>query len=348
MSKDFDFHIVTRNNDFGEDKPYPGIQADEWIQKDGYRIKYLSQEKLTYAYLKEEVRSARYDRIYLNSFFSKSFTLWPLWAARKEERKKIILAPRGMLGEGALALKSGRKKIFLKAVQFLGLYKDIDWHASTILEEKEIKAVFPKAKVTPLENLPAIMPAPLFEVDKKAGELKLVFLSRISPKKNLAFLLDRLIEIGEPGIHLDVYGPDEDEEYSKLCKEKAEQVAGEVRFLGTVPYESITATFQPYHAFALPTLSENFGHVILEALNASLPILISDQTPWLNLQEKGVGRDLSLNDMETWKQVLIEWLQSDQEAYGPLRKAASQFAQSKFANAELEDGYKRLFSNSYI
>jgi glycosyltransferase involved in cell wall biosynthesis len=47
---------------------------------------------------------------------------------------------------------------------------------------------------------------------------------------------------------------------------------------------------QAADAFVLPSSSENFGVAILEALAAGTPAVVSDQTPWKVLNEKGAGR----------------------------------------------------------
>lgn len=44
----------------------------------------------------------------------------------------------------------------------------------------------------------------------------------------------------------------------------------------------------------MPTQGENYGHVFIEALSSGTPILLSDQTPWRNLKDKGIGWDIPL------------------------------------------------------
>ena len=56
--------------------------------------------------------------------------------------------------------------------------------------------------------------------------------------------------------------------------------------------------------FFLPSFSENFGHAINEALSVGVPVLISDKTPWRNLQEKGMGWDLSLDNRRAFIEVI--------------------------------------------
>jgi hypothetical protein len=54
----------------------------------------------------------------------------------------------------------------------------------------------------------------------------------------------------------------------------------------------------------MPTLGENFGHVILQSFMASTPVLISDKTPWKNLQNLNCGYDLDLNQPEFFSELL--------------------------------------------
>ncbi len=59
-----------------------------------------------------------------------------------------------------------------------------------------------------------------------------------------------------------------------------------------------------YHALLMPSLTENFSYTVLESLQAGIPLLISDQTPWRDLEAQGIGWDLSLENREPWLVVL--------------------------------------------
>jgi len=45
----------------------------------------------------------------------------------------------------------------------------------------------------------------------------------------------------------------------------------------------------------MPTFAENYGHAIAESLSMGTPVLISDNTPWRKLGEKGLGWDINLS-----------------------------------------------------
>ena len=60
-----------------------------------------------------------------------------------------------------------------------------------------------------------------------------------------------------------------------------------VAYGGVVAPDEVTAVLRRHHLFFLPTHSENFGHVIVEALAAGRPALVSDRTPWTDLEAAG-------------------------------------------------------------
>lgn len=44
----------------------------------------------------------------------------------------------------------------------------------------------------------------------------------------------------------------------------------------------------------MPTFNENYGHAIVESFVAGLPVVISDRTPWRNLEKINAGWDIPL------------------------------------------------------
>lgn len=337
----FDISVLTSDRDFGDDQGFTDIEKDQWLNQDGFRIKYVSPNLLSRT-IRNEVK-AEYEKIYLNSLFSKHFTITALQAIKTYRKNKVILAPRGMLAEGALGLKSLKKKTFLRLAKTIGLYKNVTWHASTQLEAQEIKKVFPKSKVISIENLPACRSIPFKEKSKEQGKLELVFLSRISPKKNLLFILELLSKINDQGITLDIYGPIEDDGYWSKCQTYLDMNPN-FNYRGIVEYVDLQEVIGKYDLFVLPTLNENFGHIILEALSSSLPLLISDNTPWLNLDEKKIGMDISLTDIEKWEEGIRYFQSLDKVEMTNYRKQAWSYANEKLNQRKLVDQYIELFN----
>jgi glycosyltransferase involved in cell wall biosynthesis len=99
-----------------------------------------------------------------------------------------------------------------------------------------------------------------------------------------------------------------------------------------------------HHLFALPTAGENFGHSIFEALLAGRPVLISDQTPWLRLEDKHAGWDLPLADPDVFTRAVEQAAAWDQEKFDGWARCSWQYARNFMQNPELQEQYLKLFA----
>lgn len=301
LSKHHQIFVVTRITDFGSDKPYAGIEQGEWMDFKGAKVVYYSESQFNKKLINKLFDEISPDFIHLNSFFSQLFTILPLKIAKKR-KIKVVLAPRGMLGEGALEIKKAKKKIFIAIAKVFGWYKGITWHASTDVEASEIKAVFPKAKTISALNLVDfdIQNPDNLILHKSTDELRLIFLSRISEKKNLIFAIESVLNSKpKKRIQFDIYGPIEDEVYWEKCKSIIKNTnLITIEYKGEVSYKDVKPTFAKYHCFILPTKHENFGHVFIESWSQGCAVLISKNTPWRNLSQSEAGWDIELENKE--------------------------------------------------
>lgn len=343
LKNDFDISLLTSDRDFGSSQSYPLINVNSWINNDGFRMKYISPENLNMEIRKEVLSD--YDKIYMNSLFSIPFTITPLrLLSGQSKNDKVILATRGMLGQGALQLKSFKKKSFLFVAKLFGLYKGITWHASTSIEQEEIENIFGKSiRVKSIENLPACKIEKFIPIAKNKKQLKLVFVSRISPKKNLLYLI-KLLKKFEKRVELDIYGPIEDENYWAECEGLIKNQNHLICYKGVLEPDKLSSVISNYHLFVLPTLNENFGHIFIETLNSSVPLLISDQSPWVNLAAKKAGIEIPLTNSDLWLQWLSKFYEMSGEDYLEWRKGAWNLAQVKLNQKELKKQYIKMFS----
>lgn len=344
----FNFYIITGNKDLFSTEPYKGIKSNEWnVLPNGEHVFYFSDDFISFKNLSAVVKNLEYDCVYLNSFFSKQFTIYPLLLKKLGNIKTpILLAPRGMLGSGALSLKSGKKNMFIKLAKATGLYKHIMWHATSIQEENEIKQLFTH-HIKTISNL--ILPPIKIRTNysKEVNEVKICFVSRIAQKKNLLFALQVLQTVSAGKITFDIYGPAEEENYYTQCIELAKKLPSNisVNFKGDLQGDEVEQVLKNYHLFFLPTLNENFGHAIVEAmLNGCIP-LISDTTPWHNLQALNVGWDIALNQKEKFAVAINEVLQLSQAEFETKSKAAQQYALTKCIDSKAVEAYKSLFNS---
>ena len=351
LGDEFQFKIITADRDSGDTEAYPGIKIDGWNRVGKADVFYMSPGMRSLKEFKKILCSTECDVIYLNSFFSPHFTIKPLLLRRLRliPAKPLILAPRGEFSPGALGLKSLKKRVYLWAVKAFGLYRGVVWQASSEHEEADIRRWF--GKDVQVEVAPNIPPA-VHSADelppekvKRKGCLKIIFLSRISRKKNLDGALKMLKGLnGE--VQFNIYGPMEDKSYWAECQKIIGDLPGniEVKYCGSVEHEKVGAVMKKHDIFLFPTLGENFGHVILEALCAGCPILISDQTPWRDLEANGVGWDLPLDRPELFHAVLQKCVDMEQNEYVKWSRRAWEYGGQVTQDDKVVEQNRQLFT----
>ena len=333
LAGEVELAVFTRDRDIRDDTPYDGFPADGWIQTATGPMYYASPDMFGVRGLQHALKGRTFDLLYLNSFFGSRSSIRPyLWSRRALPGMPILLAPRGEFSPAALALKRTKKRAYLKLVRALGLYGDVQWHASSEAEKVDILRQFPTATVLHLAEDPvrfeADTPAPAEPGPNRGGTLCIAFISRISPMKNLDGLLRILATVSRP-IGLDIYGPIADRAYWASCEALIARLPPhiQVSWKGELEPNAVSPVFGTYDLFAFPTLGENFGHVIFEALRAGTPVLISDQTPWAT-DASGAVTTVALNDTETWRAKLHQAADRTDGEKAQLRYAARSFAEN--------------------
>ena len=351
LKDEMNVYVVTRDRDLGDNRSYDNVTSDSWQQAEkGLHIIYVSPSRITYGNMRQIIQKVNPDCIYLNSMFSFRFTILPLIAANWSGIKsKIVLAPRGMLHKGALQFKINKKQSFLKLFKYLGFHKKVVFHVTDPVEIVDTRAIFgEETNIEHVSDFPNFLQQPQEIVSKKPGQLDCIFVSRISPKKNLQFVLSLLKEVAGK-ISLTIVGPVESEKYWEECKKQINTLPPNIKveYIGAVPNHLLANIYRQHHLFVLPTHGENFGHVIFESLVNGRPVLISDQTPWRNLQQKKVGWDLNLNDPDSFANVIREIVSWDQEQFNEHCTASWQYAGNYISGSSLKKQYLHLFGHKF-
>lgn len=350
LKNEYHFRIVTANTDLHESTPYKNIQSDTWTKgPDGTEVLYLSASHRRYKDIQRIITEERADIIYLNSVFSKTFTLFPLMVRKRHfPTRKVVLAPRGMLGSGALNIKPLKKKLFLLNAKIMGLYRNIRWHTSSEAESKEVQHIFGKtANTTVALNLSQPRELKAHQRTKTPGIIRAAFLSRISYKKNLEGTLKILSALPSSiQVEFDIYGPIEEPEYWKRCEDLIQQMPSHIKvnYKGAIANEKVTESLKEYHLSILLTFNENFGHSIVESLAAGCPVLLSDQTPWKNLSTQQAGWEYPLAQEENIRTSLIQLGEMDQSTFNQWSNGALKLAEKIIRNPESIQQHHILFS----
>ncbi|GIV29575.1 MAG: hypothetical protein KatS3mg028_0641 [Bacteroidia bacterium] len=226
LQNEIDFYIVTLNTDILSDKAYK-VKSNEWTKYEDINVYYFSKENFSVKNLLRVIHSVSPSVIYINSFWSYKFSILPLVLKKlKLIRQPVVLAPRGMLEEGAMSIKPFKKNIFLVISKVSGLHKNIIIHATGEAETLAVKKQLGKTVLFQVSNL-SYVDANFFNINKEQNDLKLIYLSRVSPVKNLDFaikVLSKINSVKNFTIEYDIYGNNEDKEYFRYCKELMKQL----------------------------------------------------------------------------------------------------------------------------
>ena len=346
---EFELVIVTRNHDLEDTTPYFDPRCNVQSRRIGKgRVIYLSRGALWSLTQLRILTRLRHDGVYLNSFFSFSFSILPCLFQHfltKRRRTPIVLAPRGEFSIGALGLKGLKKRLYLALSSVLQIYRRVIWQASTALEKEDILRVLARWSLHTqsdhvLQAPPLIVARDLTDAGGGTFGLEhttssrpsraacVVFLSRISRKKNLDGALRILSKVSVP-VEFDIYGPLEDLNYWGECQQLIASLPRHVtaRYKEAVPARNVQDTLAKYDVLLLPTLGENYGHVILESLLAGCPVLLSTETPWRELEKANVGWDIPLRDTQSFVEKIELLAGMTQEARLSMRSAARAFAE---------------------
>ena len=134
-------------------------------------------------------------------------------------------------------------------------------------------------------DMPAHPPEPIV----KEHPIRIVFVGRIDPVKGLEELI-AAVGLCERDLKLSIFGDGDPDYVSHLKKLALEHGAGtSIMFHGWLEENRKDQEIGSADVLVLPSHSENFGFVVLEALSRGVPVIASKQTPWMELQEFNCG-----------------------------------------------------------
>ncbi|SPE35831.1 Glycosyl transferase, group 1 [Candidatus Sulfopaludibacter sp. SbA3] len=368
LGEEMDFRVVSSDRDIGASAPFSEVETCQWVSVGKASVCYLPNTWRALWTLVRTLIVTPADLLYLNSFFARRYSMLALFLRRLWlfRPKSVLLAPRGEFSVGALKIKSWRKRAYIALARTAGLYSNVLWHASSQFEERDIHHAFcsiavagpiaaqtgeagRKLRIMTALDLPGAACARCDSQKraKAAGSIRLVFLSRISRKKNLDGAISMLRELyGD--IQFDIYGPIEDHAYWKACQGLMPQLPANVHvtYRGETHHDLVHRVLSEYDVLFLPTHGENYGHVIREALSAGCPVIVSDQTPWRGLEALGVGWDVPLTDIERFRTAIQSCIDMHPEVFAKWAVRAYEYGFNLAKDPEIIRQNQRLFARA--
>ncbi|MGE0090529.1 MAG: glycosyltransferase [Bacteroidales bacterium] len=352
LGSDFEFKIVTCDRDLGSKKPYADVEIGKWNYVKNNYVFYLP--KIGYFIsLYKILKYEKYELIYCSSFWSKTTVIIQMLKYLGIVKTNVIVAPRGEFEPAALEIKAFKKKLFLFLYKLFLMQSNIVFTCTSEHDKKNIeKSLGKNIEIHIAGNIPDQKKIEFSERVKSKNILRIATVSRICRIKNIKYSIDIIDRISEKNkdfekIIFHIYGHIEDRDYYEECKLSSENIIKrdsriEILFKGSIEYNEVLKILSNYHIFLFPSKSENYGHVIHEAILAGCPVVISDTTPWRGLEEKGIGYDIALNNTEKFQKIISYFIDMDNDKYSEHKNNVYDYAslilndkKSKFENINL-------------
>lgn len=243
----------------------------------------------------------------------------------------FLLTPRGTLEPWSLQQKKWKKRIARWLYQDRDLKRCACIYTTAEMEAEHIRRLGFK---NPICVIPNGIETAGYPCRKESSEVekRVLFLSRIHPKKGIEVLLSswkRIIGL-HPGWSLLIVGNGE-EDYIHSLEEKVDEMvlSDSVRISPPVFGKEKIDLYQKSSLFVLPSYSENFGMAVAEALSCGVPVITTHNTPWAVLNESKTGWCISL-DEETLAKTLDEALSMDTEMLFQMGGKGSEMVYERF------------------
>lgn len=274
-----------------------GISSNP-IAIDGVKIKFFKTHVLRWYSMLGEFHRFLHDEkpdiVHINGIWSPQN--WGFQKIALQLGIKVILSPHGMLEPWIMAQNPWKKKLGLFVYQKKAIKKAECLHATAQMEDDNIKALGFQKPIYIIPN--GVDLKDITRTKEKYGTKKIVFLSRIHPKKGIEILLEAWRNCYTEGWTLEIAGIGEEDYMSSLIG-SVEDLEN-VRFVGAQYGEEKWDFLRSADAMVLPTHSENFGIVVAEALAVGVPVITTQGTPWedLEIYKCGWWIDLSVHNLE--------------------------------------------------
>ncbi|PRY88363.1 glycosyltransferase [Mongoliibacter ruber] len=290
-----------------------------------------------------EVSSNKPSLIHINGLWSPILNIVGL----KAKRLKIpyVVSPHGMLEPWALLQGKHKKKIARALFQNKVLNNAACLHATSSTEAENLRIlgfVNPIAVIPNGINVSEIEPS----FHSKKGKKTILFLSRIHQKKGIELLIDSWKNIDEKlkkDWVIKIVGNGEKEYINSLNKKLSNfKMNDQIEILGPMFDNDKDEMFKSSDLFILPTYSENFGIVIIEAMAYGLPVITTKGTPWSELETYNAGWWVDTN-IESIEKALVQAMTSNHSSLLKMGKNGRDLVEKKYAINNIRSKTLRLY-----
>lgn len=330
--------VVTSNE--GQDKIK--IEFNKWLETDYGNVIYNTERihylplKLIFRALKNTLKA---DAIHLTSIFYPPSWITATWAILNN--RKVIWSPRGELDPKALVYSPNQKRVVLWFINKM-LAKKVTFHVTCHAEELYVKEQFGQG--IQVVTLPNFMEVPELMNKKKTNTF--LYIGRIHPKKAIENLIKALKNSKEflgsnflfkiAGNYNNDYG----QELIKLVNEL--ELTEKIQFLGHIDGPQKQELLASAYFSFMPSHTENFGNVVVEALAQKTPVVASTGTPWGILEKRKAGFWIN-NSVDNLTKIIDKILNLQESDYNSMSDAAYNLALDEFDISKNVDKWVKVY-----
>jgi glycosyltransferase involved in cell wall biosynthesis len=216
-----------------------------------------------------------------------------------------IVTPRGMLDLWARRRSYLKKKLVRLWFEDAHLRNAACLRATAAMEAEHFRSFGLHQPIAIVPN--GVDTPPLPKTRLKSRETKrLLFLSRIHPKKGLPYLLKAwaMLAPHRPDWELVIAGSDELNHTAEMRKLASRLHLPRIVWYGPVHGAEKQTLYRSADLFVLPTHAENFGLVIAEALAHGVPVITTRNAPWSGLVDQRCGRWIELSEANLYASLM--------------------------------------------
>jgi len=325
---------------------FENLDRNKFYSKYNLKVNFLKDSFTNHINFKQIQSILKNDVIHFSSFFYK-LTIW-YFIIGILLNKKIVISPRGEFYPPAL-----KRKIYIKSIymNFFKIFqKKINFHATNEDEKIIIKSFYPKSKIFVIPNLITVTKS--FDLKKKNN---LLFLGRINPIKNIDILIKAYANLSsqtKSEFSLIIVGEaflDYEKKYLNKLKIliKTKRLENKVKFLGSIYGDEKLKIISESYCLVLPSKSENFGNVVLEAISQNTPVIASKNTPWKILKDNNAGYWIN-PDIDSINNALNDIIFIDKKKYSDIQKSAKLLLINRFSFKNNISLWKNYYSNLFV
>lgn len=255
-----------------------------------------------------------YDLVHVHAIFS--YVSTAAMAIARIKKIPYIVRPLGQLCQWSLQQSAFRKKTYLHLIEKSNIDRSSFIHFTSYQEEAEASDLNLTAQSLVIPHGLSVKPLVACPRQRIREDLHcpendpiIVFLSRLHPKKGLEFLIPALGKLKDYSFTLVIAGSG-DHQYESTIRTlvSTHGLTERTRFMGFVTGEQKDLLLQGSDLFVLTSYSENFGIVVLEAMAAGLPVLLTPGVALAADVQKHCAGTVTHLDIDSISQAIAQYL----------------------------------------